>query len=170
MLKFNADGNVNGGIIKGLTIANIKSELVDSFPNSQTRERNFKGLKNFLVSLKDGDVLPLLSKIWLDGSFLTNKINPNDIDMVLLFNPSDDNIPKISEFFEQRRQYFRQIGETFYCDAYFTVDHTLIPPNDSAKASFDKQNKYWMGQFGFDREGKNKGMLEIGCPEGSELQ
>lgn len=162
MIEFNKNGNLNGGIIKGYSIDDIQKYFVDNFPLSQTRKRNFSGFKNFIIALENGQVHDIINKIWLDGSFFTNKLNPNDIDMVLLFNPSIDKIPKINFFFEEQKDYFRMVGEGLHCDTYYTLDYTLIPSSEpQVKQHYDKDNKYWMGQFGFDREGRNKGIIEL---------
>ncbi|MFE4524756.1 DUF6932 family protein [Cytobacillus firmus] len=161
-MEFNEHGNLNGGIIKGMSLDDVEEFFVKNFPNSNTRERNFKGFTEFIEVLKRDGVVQVLSKIWLDGSFLTNKEDPNDIDMVIYLNPHEDNIEAIKDIMKNRTNIFHALGRQFHCDAYFSVDDDLIPESNVAdKRHFDYQRKYWMGQFGFDREARNKGIVEI---------
>lgn len=60
----------------------LKALVVEKFPRSTRREilwNNFVEIVGQLKSLK------LPCKIWLDGSFLTEKIDPDDIDLVVDF-------------------------------------------------------------------------------------
>lgn len=161
-MEFNQYGNLDGGIIQGLQFKDLKERFVKKFPCSQTRERNYKGFEAFLVYLKKENIYELLHKIWINGSFTTNKTNPNDIDMVLFFKPTSNNIPHIEYFFKKVREPIKVIGELHYCDASFTLDDDFIPDsNAEAKNHYYYEKKYWMGEFGFDRERRNKGIIEI---------
>ncbi|AXI39433.1 hypothetical protein CX649_07150 [Bacillaceae bacterium ZC4] len=161
-MHFDEHGNLNGGIIKGLTMEDVEKYFVKEFPDSNTRKRNFEGFQHFLNFLESIHVIQKVSKIWLDGSFLTNKNDPNDIDMVLYLNPRQDYLPFVNEFLKNCADKIHTIGRQFYCDAYFSVDDSLIPTeHHEAKRHFDYQRKYWMGQFGFDRQERSKGIIEI---------
>lgn len=166
MFEFNEFGNLNGGIIKGINLDTIEKEFVINFPDSKTRKRNFDGFIEFLDYFESTGVLALISRMWLDGSFLTTKPNPNDIDLVVLFNPAKGNILKINDFFNKAAKPVRIIGLNFHCDSYYSIDHELIPNTQiDDRNQFEYQNKYWLGQLGFDRNGKNKGIIEINFNE-----
>ncbi|WP_156487450.1 DUF6932 family protein [Neobacillus novalis] len=161
-MNFNEHGNLNGGIIRGLSMQDVESFFVRDFSTSQTRARNFAGFQQFLSILSTIGVKQRLSKLWLDGSFLTNKIDPNDIDLVFYFNPEPNDIPYILQFLQNEAKKIHTIGVQYYCDAYFCIDHTLIPSNEiDAKRHFEYETKYWMGQFGFNRDARNKGIIEL---------
>ncbi|CAN5274793.1 hypothetical protein BH09BAC4_BH09BAC4_20610 [soil metagenome] len=59
----------------------IASHFVDTFPQSITRQATYEALQTYLIELKAALGIPLI--IWLDGSFVTEKQNPNDVDFVI---------------------------------------------------------------------------------------
>jgi hypothetical protein len=58
----------------------LKPLVVDKFPLSTRRQMLWDNLVKMVQQLK---VLKVPCKIWVDGSFLTEKINPDDIDFVV---------------------------------------------------------------------------------------
>ena len=58
----------------------IGNQFLNGFPNSSTRKTLLDGLESFVEQLQKVGV-PI--ELWIDGSFTTEKENPNDIDMVL---------------------------------------------------------------------------------------
>lgn len=63
----------------------FKENLVDGITNSKTRQKLYEGY------LKYNEDLKLLLKgqqytQWVDGSFVSNKINPKDVDLVNLID------------------------------------------------------------------------------------
>ncbi|WP_084052917.1 DUF6932 family protein [Desulfonispora thiosulfatigenes] len=159
MKEFMEDGNLFPGI-HSYSYETFEEQFVAEFTTSSTRGEIYKGLKEWLRLLMD-----VLSPryIWLDGSYLTTKIDPNDIDLVVFYRPED--IMKLGEDgTRQLGNIINQISLKYDCDAYFcyTLDH--LSPEDVA-AKFKGQEKimqtYWMGQFGFDRTRKPKGIIEI---------
>ena len=58
----------------------LRAACVDAFPLSQTRLEIFTGLEEVIRELQR---LGITGELWLDGSFLTRKIDPDDIDLVL---------------------------------------------------------------------------------------
>ncbi|EGQ4428973.1 hypothetical protein EGV58_10190, partial [Staphylococcus pseudintermedius] len=85
-MHFDSHGNLVGGIIQS-NINVLKDELVDTFDTSNTRERNFKSLLELIELLKVNNLSNGIASLWIDGSFCTKKINPNDIDLVILLKP-----------------------------------------------------------------------------------
>ncbi|AFM27067.1 DUF6932 family protein [Desulfomonile tiedjei] len=75
---FNGDGYLPEGIYpcgdNGLFF-----HFVESFPEAITREMIFDGFTRWRVEIR-----PLIKAIrqWVDGSFVTNKMNPHDVDVV----------------------------------------------------------------------------------------
>ena len=89
-------------------------------------------------------------KIWLNGSFTTKKLNPNDVDLLNVFD-SD-------ALFEQHKSRFELMfadnAEARYgVDAYFLL-------NDNSVKSTELAN-YWQQQFGTDRHGRAKGIINL---------
>ncbi|MGP6388550.1 MULTISPECIES: DUF6932 family protein [Streptococcus] len=154
MMQFNSHGNLEGGIIAIKKLSEIEEFLVDSFTTSQTRKRNFNSFKKFIQQLDTSRV----QRVWMDGSFCSNKIDPNDIDCVVFVNPlHNDYITYLSE------QHDGLKGQ--YLDVYVTPDKETIDFSLSgaheAYHQADYQEKYWQGQFGFDRNREHKAIIEL---------
>jgi uncharacterized protein DUF6932 len=63
----------------------LHGEFVEAFPESETRE----SLLSDMVALVDQlQKEKIVGDIWLDGSFVTEKVNPNDIDFILVVESS----------------------------------------------------------------------------------
>lgn len=60
----------------------LKQNFVDEFQESQTRALIYEGLVKFLTNFYNFTKTSF--EIWIDGSFVTKKVNPNDIDIVLI--------------------------------------------------------------------------------------
>ena len=58
----------------------LKSMVVDKFPLSKRRQELWNNLVKIVDKLK---ALKVPCKIWGDGSFLTEKIDPSDVDFVV---------------------------------------------------------------------------------------
>lgn len=167
-LNYNAYGNLEGGIIKGRTIEDVKKYLVEDFPNSLTRKRNFEGLTNLLEKFDEINLNQFIDKFWIDGSFTTLKPDPNDIDLVFFLSGEENKIRITNEIVNDSKQ-LKEFSEQFYCDTYFILDKdTISDEHPEAKRHFDMLKKYWMGQFGYDRNENPKGIIEIDMPINKE--
>ena len=179
-MKFDDKGNLIGGILESV-LEEVEHYLVLDFPNSITRKRNFEGLKLLIDTLKKLKLIEGVSKLWLDGSFCTNKNNPNDIDIVILTKPFQKQGNIILEYGMEIRNEFID----HHLDLYFLPDFNVREEekfeiiNNHPKindiehfnelirsTNFEYQAKYWMGQFGFDRLNNHKAIISI---EGCEL-
>lgn len=58
----------------------LKPVVVDNFPLSTRRQMLWDNLFKIVQKL---EALKVPCKIWIDGSFLTQKINPDDVDFVV---------------------------------------------------------------------------------------
>jgi hypothetical protein len=79
-LKFDANGNLLPHTHIFLDINEIEFNLVNSIPSSLTRKIIFDGYKKYCRDISA--VIKFEIEQWIDGSFITNKVNPNDIDLV----------------------------------------------------------------------------------------
>src|SRR5215207_8764766 len=64
----------------------ILSKLVTAFPKSRTRSQIFESWSAFSLAIRK--LVPVQHE-YLDGSFVTGKLNPKDIDLSLWINRSD---------------------------------------------------------------------------------
>src|SRR5687768_7717985 len=71
-----------------LAVSQLDNHFLSDFPDSNTRAPLIRGLSSYIESLK---ILGIPLEIWLDGSFTTTKIDPNDIDLVIFASENDVN-------------------------------------------------------------------------------
>ena len=67
-----------------LTLIQVRAICVDRFPKSATRASIMDGI-DFVVSELHRSGLRL--EIWVNGSFLTQKLDPEDSDIAVRFHP-----------------------------------------------------------------------------------
>lgn len=80
-MKFDLVGHLSPYTIIPSTFEDFEDILVNAFPMDSTRHIILEGYKRYLASLKD--VIKSNFYQWVDGSFVTEKMNPNDIDVVI---------------------------------------------------------------------------------------
>jgi hypothetical protein len=99
----------------------------------------------------------MVGNIWVDGSFLTQKLNPDDVDLLLVIDISDYRRMDAAQL--QFFNWFRTntFNETHKCDNYGIIMDRNHPMGEWNYA-------YWLKQFGFSRSGDMKGMATIAVP------
>lgn len=137
-------------------LEDVGKYLVNDFPESNTRKDIFSG---YLHMLKLLEPFAVNIEQWLDGSFCTTKLNPNDLDLLTIMDKETiDNLPHekqtilLSLFQGPENKY------NFKCDSYFLPS---VPPDHPDYHKFLANRSYWKGQFGFDREDIPKGIVQI---------
>lgn len=83
MFEFNQFGNL---IPSNTPILCTFNNLFESFAWNEYRRLLLVELHSFISDVKI--LLSYDTKIWVDGSFMTNKILPNNIDLVIFVNTS----------------------------------------------------------------------------------
>lgn len=147
---FNDKGLLNPGFSE-YKLEEVEKIFVKSCLESQTRKNIYNGFLIWLRQLLD---ICLPNEIWIDGSFATNKINPNDVDLVYFIEIEDymKNKTNIDQL--------RQLGLQNNCDTYIAFSPNSLLP-DELNVEFINKRNYWRGQFGFDREDNPKGIIKI---------
>ena len=135
--------------IHTVTEPDLKIRTVDQFPASTRRPLLFTGLATWLAQLR---ATGATGKCWLDGSFLTDKPNPNDIDLVVfpMFTavPSPAVQSQVQELFDKAT-----------ARARYDLDVYVALPG---APDFVALSSYWRGWFGFCRDGATaKGIAEV---------
>lgn len=136
----------------------IKSNFVDSFEETSTRQQLYQGLLTYNQDLSNLLENPPYSQ-WLNGSFISTKINPRDIDLVTLL---DHELIKQHE--SDLKPFLSQSSRPFYgIDAYiiriYPEKHPLFSRTQSDLA-------YWAHWFSRTRRNRkkqtfSKGFIEI---------
>jgi hypothetical protein len=152
------DGLLQPGF-HALSLTEVFDLCVKPFGGSESRPRLMRGLRTmFTLFAKQGPV----GEVWLDGSFLTAKPNPNDIDLVLRIPP---------EFYDGAtlQQQFVIDGIRNWLPFGLDVHRTFHWPADSIHASLGlAEYHYWAALFGFDRDGRARGIGVIALGEMDE--
>lgn len=124
--------------------ADIPRFFVEPFNEKDRREKLAAGLAQLLEKLKE---LALKFEVWLDGSFATEKPEPEDIDVAVFFdinavNALDDDGKRALEVLSIQVD----TKVRYNCHIYFIPNHD---PNIRS---------YWRGWFGFARGEVPKGI------------
>lgn len=97
----------------------------------------------------------------MNGSFLTQKIEPGDVDFVLCLAPE---VYMLGTPAQQAliqwlagTETHAQIKNDHSCDSYVFFDTLGGPPD---------MRLYWLTQFGTDRDGNPKGIAVLSIPGG----
>jgi hypothetical protein len=152
-MKFNGDGYLEPGI-HDYDAPEIEAHLVDGFPTSTTRMNIWSGYTRHCADVQS---CGLQVVEFLNGSFSSLKNDPSDIDLVGFADMDQVNNlpPAVQAAFASL---FDGPGTktTHMCDAYFVP---TVPPGHPLEGRLRTTRKYWMGEFGFDRQDKPKGII-----------
>ncbi|GAB2589479.1 DUF6932 family protein [Spirosoma areae] len=85
-MTFDERGLLTPANMVSLTAVGFEELFVNAFPDSATRRPIFASYRQFTEQFSD-QVCSTFTH-WIDGSFVTNKLNPNDIDIVVLVDDS----------------------------------------------------------------------------------
>lgn len=104
-------------------------------------------------------------ELWVDGSFLTEKIDPKDVDLVLVLpegfdQRATDEQLAVWDWWDDPEN---EPGKLFQCD---TFSLPKIPIGDIEFPHFVRQEVHWKRFFGTSREGQSKGIGRILLPGG----
>jgi hypothetical protein len=115
--------------------------------NSTTREGLCAKFREWLGAIK---AIPVPLEIWIDGSFVTYKPNPRDIDILCIYDKDDADA--LGSEYAERLDWLLWIGSvkaTYGCH--------VIPMQ---RGLVDLYN-YWFKMFGYNRSGESKGIFRI---------
>lgn len=152
-MNFNADGYLEAGL-HDMELDGIVEHFVTAFPTSNTRPNIIDGYKRHRDEVA---ALGVACTEFLDGSFASNKADPGDIDMVGFMDL--DAVDALSPADQARLKALfagKATKAAYMCGAYFVP---TVPPTHPAFNQLRTQRKYWMGEFGYDREDRAKGMI-----------
>jgi hypothetical protein len=134
-------------------IEGVRRLCVVRFPDSVTRRSIMAGLERVIEAIQ---VAGIRGEVWIDGSFLTEKLNPDDSDIILVLTKDE-----LSKMDAKQLEFIRQfassnLSTTHKCDNYVLVrDDTVFAEWNYA---------YWLRQFGFSRSDQMKGLAVVKLP------
>ncbi len=106
-------------------------------------------MKPFIEKLKD--LISTHFYIWVDGSFVTKRLRPNDID-ILIFVESETLNQIEKQLYQLKRQFKPEI------DSYFIEVLSLDNPKYFL---FEMNRTEWLFTFSTNRNFQNKGIIQI---------
>ncbi len=130
-----------------VTLDDLKTICVENFSNNSKRQLLYE---NFLKFLDNLNYINSKFEIWIDGSFTTEKSEPEDIDILVIFDEAhinslpSDQIGLINSLFDRELSKIR-----------FNLD-VLICEKENIN-----MRSYWRGWFGFSRSEVVKGIAKL---------
>ncbi|PQV43203.1 DUF6932 family protein [Methanohalophilus euhalobius] len=158
---FDDNGNLPPGFISP-PLKDFENCFVDDFPESGTRGSIFEGYLKYCSILSS---LEIASLQWINGSFTTNKLHPNDIDLVTHIDAVKlDSDGRFFLFLKNELDHHR-VKNIYKCDTYYIP---LYPPDDPELYELTKEKiKYWSKWFSHDRQQNAKGLIEFDLSDDS---
>ena len=136
-----------------LTLESPHELAVAPFPNDSRRAELYEKLRLWASALRASGVRGTL---WLDGSFLTEKVGPSDIDCIL-WNPSWVDEKGATD---QVKSEVLKLLDRASAGALFNLDFFMETP---APDRVFHREAYWRGILGFCHDRVTaKGFAEIG--------
>jgi hypothetical protein len=116
-----------------------------------------QGLKTFVQRLEEDGVK---GELWIDGSFLTEKIDPKDVDVLLRYDGVAYNTGPAAAH-KRVDWVIANQKETLKCDSYILMEY---PEGHALHTEGKWWYAYWHHKYGFSREGDPKAIvvLELG--------
>jgi hypothetical protein len=140
------------------TLDEIESRCVLAFPSSITRQRIMDGLRQVVGALNQSGYH---LEIWVNGSFLTEKLNPKDSDVAVRFDGVEfDTSPPALQ------QQFATFIRTDFQDSH-QCHLFAFPEYPAGHALYDYgqwRRGYWLNKFGFSRAEEPKGLAVVTTP------
>lgn len=138
-----------------MAVPDLRKKCVDGFPLSKTRATIMDGLEKAIQELERAEVA---GELWIDGSFMTEKIDPEDVDVLLhvdsaLYDGGSANVRKAIDVFDSS-----QLKATHHCDSYVWREY---PAGHPAHNESEWDRAYWIRQFGFSRGIDYKGIVTV---------
>jgi hypothetical protein len=157
--KYDIRGNLQANEIVPLDWADFKTAFVTDFSKISTTRENL--LANFIAYLKifQQSINPNF-KVWIDGSFISNKTDPRDIDALFLLDY------KIAERYKSilDNQFFiKDYKLSKGLDLYYSCEY---PENHKRHFLSHLNHLYWQDVYGHTRKDINgfqysKGFVEL---------
>lgn len=92
-MTFDEKGLLTPANMASLNTVEFEKMFVSAFPDSATRQAIFASYRVFTEQFSN-QVCSTFTH-WIDGSFVTNKLNPNDLDIVILIDDSIYNVKQL---------------------------------------------------------------------------
>lgn len=153
-LTFDARGNLKPYAITEVSQEAFREALVDAFEPGSSRHVLYQRYSRYTHELSR--LLNESYHQWIDGSFVSTKINPKDIDLVTMINYQD---------YEKHQGRIDAAFVGGKARKHFQVDAYVVPvyPEDHRKSVFIVSDQvYWQSLFGRTRMSRAKKQYQKG--------
>jgi hypothetical protein len=136
--------------------AQMYASFVRPFPRSRTRAEIWAGFQEMIRQ-------PVLSSLgvslWIDGSFVTGKLNPNDVNVVAF--AKTDVLNKLTPVSQSKLRRLQDPvwSRPRFCTHLFVV--AIYPTDDKRAAVSEALRCYWRKWWGETRGGTPKGFVSM---------
>lgn len=130
-----------------IDLSQLESLFVTNFENNSKRQILVNQLRDFLDELSK---INSNFEIWLDGSFTTLKIEPEDIDILIVYNNNS-----INSLPDEQKMIVNSLFNRNITKIRYNIDILLCPDDD------ENNRSYWRGWFGFSRSENPKGIAKF---------
>jgi len=138
------------------TADEILDALVDAFPNSTSRVPIYAQWQTLLEAIER---MIKVEEQWIDGSFVTKKENPGDIDLVShVDGPTLEQLGPVDQMLLHGVLAGHQSRDLHLCDSFFIA---IYPEGHPARPIYEQALSIWESIFGTDRGGDPKGFVEL---------
>ena len=140
-----------------MTLPELRKLCVEGFPLSVRRDPLMRSVEALSTAVSTALIR---SEIWVNGSFLTQKMDPQDVDLVVVVPSS------LWPGTGQQRHICVRIARKDFtvplpCDSYILVEY---PQNHQNYPMYEVMRSYWIRQFCFNRKEEFKGLAVIRTP------
>jgi hypothetical protein len=102
------------------------------------------------------------SEVWIDGSFLTTKIDPDDVDIVVIIEAQHVPVDTAASAWEILQRIVDQdFDQPLRCDSYLYCD---VPSGHPQYLENEVWRAYWIRPFCFTRKTETKGLVVVRTP------
>ncbi|MBW3543480.1 MAG: hypothetical protein KY476_24780 [Planctomycetes bacterium] len=137
-----------------LDLAQLHTLCVDGFPESTTRAELMHSLEDIATRLRSSGVR---GELWIGGSFVTEKLDPDDVDVVLRRQASSCDDWTLEE--RAAVDWLASgLAESHRCDTYLLLEW---PESHPDYWFGEYMYAYWLRQWGFGRDNSLKGIAVI---------
>lgn len=139
-----------------MTLPELRALCVTNFALSTRREQLMRSVEALCTAVSTALIS---SEIWVDGSFLTQKVDPADVDLVVVVQSAS--WPGTG----QQRHVMGRVAQKDFgsppCDSYVLVEY---PSSHKHYPETELMRAYWIKQFCFSRNEEMKGLAVIRTP------
>jgi len=157
---FDKNGNLPPGCYKP-PLSEFEERFVDNFPDSSSRPDIYEGYIDFSILICEE--MPSAKKQVLNGSFTTDKIEPGDMDMLIVFD--SELLTRIEKDKCPHVMNNETIMDGYSCHSFPLVKYPKSKPELYQK--YLKKKAYWIDCWGSDREDNPKGLIDIDMDKNS---